>query len=193
MSKLFTVITSALAAIYLVIYPMTGFAYDTQEEIKKSAARLDDLFEEARSISDEPQKMRVLLDTAGGTRRLLHKTYTSVKSITPEIENNFQLSYSFALMQIAGLAEQMGFPDIAACHMREAETLFKWSATNTDDHSISPDCRKGFYTAKVRSDAQLLIMDKDADLKYNRLAGGLIKQISLNSYYTVKALKTAYQ
>ncbi len=178
----------------LIAYPAVGFAYDTQQEIRKSAAQLDVLFEEAWSISDRPHKMRVLLDTVGGTRRLLHKSYSSVKSITPEIENNFQLAYSLALLQIAGLAEQMGFPDIAACHMREAETLFNWSATNTDDHSISPNCRKEFYTAKVRSDAQLLIMNgSDADLKYNRLAGGLIKQISLNSYYTVKGLQNAHQ
>ena len=166
-----------------VMCALNVYAYNSAEEIKSSDMEIEKLTK-AVSKLDEAHKMRVILDVSGGINKLLKNTYKN------GTENDYQLSYSFALTHLATLTEQMGFHKATACHSAEAEFMFKSSQTDNDDFSKMPNCRFEIYNAGARANAiALMTSNKDNDKKYNIMAGSLIKQITINSYYTTKLLR----
>lgn len=162
---------------------LNAFAFDTSEEMKKSLVSIEELTKDASTL-DEKTKMRVILDVTGGVRKLLEKTYTGAS------ENDFQLAYSFALNHLAALAEQMNFQKAADCHKQEAEFMYEMSESNINDFTKMPKCRFDIYDPGARAEAIALMTENpEKDMKYNTLAGSLIKKISINSYYTTKSIR----
>lgn len=171
-------------SILILIFTSNAYCYDSAEEIRKSAKEIDHLIEVSSSLDTE-HKMRVIMDVSGGIPKLLKQTYNGLP------ENDYQLAYSFALIHLATLAESMGLPKAASCHKQESIFLFEASKLDNDDLSSMPKCRQEIYTTSVRSEAVILMTsDPQKDAKYNELAGSLIKQISINSYFTTKLLRT---
>ena len=182
-----------ILATLLLLLSTNAYSFDTQEEMTKSAVQLDKLYEQAAEISNHDNKLRVIFDVAGGIRINLMKLYNpSGGNVTPELQNRYQLTYAFAVLKLALLAETMGLHEAVACLNHEAMWLMGAADTDNEDMSDMPAWRRDIYSqtdiARIQSN---MIKNRDADLKYNTLAGSLIKQINLNSYYTAKALREA--
>jgi len=170
--------------IITLVHPVCAYPYDTNEEIKKSTVEIEKLTKEASNL-EEKYKMRIILDVSGGISRLLKKTYSGTS------ENDFQLAYSFALIHLAILAEQMNFQKAATCHMQEDEFMLVMSKSNKEDLTKMPKCRLDIYNPGARAEAlALMTANPEGDIKYNTSAGALIKQISINSYYTTKSIRS---
>lgn len=177
----------------LLTLSTSAYSYDTHEEMAKSAVQLDKLYGQAAEISNHDKKLRVIFDVTGGVRMGLMKLYNpSGGNVTPELQNQYQLTYAYAVLKLALLAETMGLHDAVACHTHESAWLMRAADIDNEDMSGMPKCRRDIYSqadvAKIQSQ---MLSDPDADLKYNTLAGSLIKQINLNSYYTAKGLREA--
>lgn len=162
-------------------------AFDTDTELRKAGGAIAESNAALANLS-ELEKLRVMMDVAGGLGRKWREFSQNALEHDEATESEVRYVYAVALYNLAASSEIAGFPKAGSCYALEADFMFEVSRGKRSEED-QPICRSGVHPPDSKARV-LSFMAKnkgtERERRLNTLAGTLINNIMLEAFYTMK-------